>query len=249
MIVLAVPDPALAVLADRIARSVRPGAVVLHVAGGLGRDVLAPCRAAGAPIGVMHPLVSFASARHAPPLAGATFVIDGDPRAVRAARAIARSLGARALVLPLHGPAYHAVAALLANGAAALAALSVDAFVALGAPRRDAERASAALLGSVASNITSVGLPAALTGPIVRGDARAVARHRDALAALDRGALSAYDAVAPAILQVARRAGLDPRSARAIRVALGATADAPSRVSEPAPARRSTPAPRSRRAR
>lgn len=227
IVVIAVPDPALAGVAARIAPALARRAIVLHVAGGQGSGVLEVCRAAGARIGAMHPLVSFASARRAPPLAGSTFVIDGDRAAVRVARDLARSLGARPLVLPLHGPAYHALAALLANGAAALAAIAVDALVTLGSSRRDAERASGALLASVAANVASIGVPGALTGPIVRGDAGSVARHREALARLDPAALAAYDAIAPAILDVARRAGLEPGAALAIRRALDAPARSP----------------------
>jgi predicted short-subunit dehydrogenase-like oxidoreductase (DUF2520 family) len=115
------------------------------------------------------------------------------------------------------------VAALLANGAAALAATAIDALVLLGASRRDAERASAGLLETVASNIDALGLPLALTRPIVRGDAGAVRRHREALAKLDHSALTLYDAVAPAILDVAVRAGLHDDEARAIRSALVTT--------------------------
>lgn len=220
VIVIAVSDPAIPEVAARLCESPMEDRVVLHTAGGFGASVLGTCRGVGASVGVMHPLVSFASARHLPPLSGKTFVIDGDPRALEAARRLTRVLGARPLMLPIHGPAYHAVAALLANGAAALAATAINALVALGVSRRDAERASAGLLETVASNIGVLGLPAALTGPIARGDAAAVRRHREALLELDREALTLYDAVAPAILAVATDAGLEARDARAIRRAL-----------------------------
>ncbi len=220
IIVIAVKDPAIASVAEHLRGHLSKGSIVLHTAGGLDASVLAPCRAGGASVGVMHPLVSFASARHIPPLSDKTFVLGGDPRAVKAARTLTRAVGARPLVLPIHGPAYHAVAALLANGAAALAATTVDALVLLGSSRRDAERASAGLLETVASNIAALGLPLALTGPIVRGDALAVRRHRAALTELDPHALTLYDAMAPAILDVAVRTGLDDDAVRAIRAEL-----------------------------
>jgi predicted short-subunit dehydrogenase-like oxidoreductase (DUF2520 family) len=223
VIVIAVRDPAIASVAEQLRDTLTKNSVVLHTAGGEGVSVLESCREVGASVGVMHPLVSFASARHIPPLSGKTFVIDGDPAAIKEARRLTRALAARPLVLPIHGPAYHAVAALLANGAAALAATAIDALVLLGASRRDAERASAGLLETVASNIDALGLPLALTGPIVRGDAGAVRRHREALAKLDHSALTLYDAVAPAILDVAVRAGLHDDEARAIRSALVTT--------------------------
>lgn len=218
IVVLAVPDPAIEPVAASIARGCAPSSVVLHVAGSRGPDVLEACRARGLSVGVMHPLASFAGGRVAA-LAGATFVLDGDRRAIRAARRIVRALAGRCLVAPVHGPAYHAAAALAANGATALASCALDVLVALGFGRRDAERAIGALLGTVAANVATVGIPAALTGPIARGDATTVAAHRAALEPFE-GARSAYDAVAPIILGVAMRAGLEADRVCAIERAL-----------------------------
>ncbi|AKF08210.1 DUF2520 domain-containing protein [Sandaracinus amylolyticus] len=219
VIVIAVPDPAIESVAERIAPVLDPSHVVLHCAGSRGRDVLASCAARGASTGVMHPLVAIASEESV--LADRTFVIDGDERAIDAASRIARACEARVVIAPLHGPAYHAAAALVANGSTALAALGVSILERLGVPSGDAARAIGGLLASVAQNVASVGVPRALTGPIARGDAQTVARHREALAEIDRVTLAAYDAVAPSILEVATRAGLDGRAQRAIRRALG----------------------------
>jgi predicted short-subunit dehydrogenase-like oxidoreductase (DUF2520 family) len=209
--IVAVPDPALEATASRIAQHVDHRSVVLHVAGSRGPDALQPCRAAGAFLGVMHPLVSFASKKSVA-LRGATFVIGGDTRAVRTAIALAKKLGARPLHAGIHGPAYHAAAALSANGAVALAARSIAVLESLGVGRRDAERAIGALLASVAANVSELGVPAALTGPISRGDAETVAKHREALAAIDPRARRTYDALVPAITDVARELGADPRA-------------------------------------
>jgi predicted short-subunit dehydrogenase-like oxidoreductase (DUF2520 family) len=221
-VVLAVPDPSIEAVATRLSPNLAAGTVVLHTAGGLGPEVLRGCRSAGASVGVMHPLVSFAAPRGVPSLDGSTFVIAGDPAARAVARALAKALRAHAVIAPLHGPAYHAAAALAANGAAALAALAIDALVAQGMRPRDAERGIGALLGTVARNVAALGGSAALTGPIVRGDAAAVEAHRRALGRLDGGAARAYDAVAPSILEVACRAGLDDAAARAVHRALEA---------------------------
>lgn len=219
-VVLAVPDPAIEGVARRIAPALGASHVVLHCAGSRGPEVLAACAERGVSVGVMHPLVAIAG--DSSELAGRTFVIAGDRRAVEVAFEIATRLGARPVVASLHGPAYHAAAALVANGSTALASLAVDVLEQLGMARPEAERAVAGLLASVAVNVAGVGVPAALTGPIARGDAGTVAGHRQALAKLDPSALLAYDAVAPAIVEVAARAGLDPRARGAIRRALGA---------------------------
>ena len=97
-----------------------------------------------------------------------------------------RTVGDRPVRAQVHGPAYHAAAALGANGAAALAAVAVRVLEAQGMTRRDAERAMGALLRTVGENVETVGVPTALSGPVIRGDAGTVRRHREALEALYR---------------------------------------------------------------
>ncbi|GAB5540691.1 MAG: DUF2520 domain-containing protein [Sandaracinaceae bacterium] len=213
LVVLAVPDP---VVADVAAKLEVRGALV-HCSGSLGVEVL---RGRAPSVGVMHPLVSFADPERPPSLRDATFVLDGDDEAVKRARKLARRLGARPVRAQVHGPAYHAAAALGANGAAALAAVAVRVLEAQGMTRRDAERAMGALLRTVGENVETVGVPTALSGPVIRGDAGTVRRHREALEALDPGARRAYDAVGPAILECAREAGLDPERAAEVARAL-----------------------------
>jgi predicted short-subunit dehydrogenase-like oxidoreductase (DUF2520 family) len=218
LVILAIPDPALAAVAEALVLD--RGASVVHCSGSFGPEVLARCRARGVSVGAMHPLASFADPKRPPALTGTSFVIDGDRRAVGAAKRVARALGARAVVAPVHGPGYHAAAALSANGAAALAAVAVRVMGALGLRERDAQRAIGALLRTVGENVERVGVPGALSGPVIRGDDATVTRHRAALASIDPDARAAYDAVAPAILDCAVRAGLSEERASAVRRAL-----------------------------
>ena len=208
VIVLAVSDGSIESVAQSISENLGPGAVVLHCAGARGADVLQACEARGAAVGVMHPLVSFPSTRRSPSLRGTTFAMHGSPRALSSARRIAKACGARAIVAPTGDPAYHAAAALVANGAAALAFVSAGVLERLGFDRRDAERAIGGLLETVGQNVQELGVPAALTGPIARGEAEAVAAHRAALRRKGRNALAAYDALVPVIVHCARAAGL-----------------------------------------
>jgi predicted short-subunit dehydrogenase-like oxidoreductase (DUF2520 family) len=234
LVVLAVPDATIGEAGlEAFARA--PHASLVHCAGARGPDALEAAAIRGASTGAMHPLVSFADPRRPPRLEGALFLVDGDRRAAARATKLARSLGGRPVTLAAHGPAYHAAAALAANGAAALAFHAVRVLEALGLDRRRATEGVAALLESVATNVRRAGVPAALTGPVVRGDAGTVAAHRRALAALDPAAAEAYDGVAAAILACAEAAGLTPTRARAVRDALRVT---------PRRAPRSRPVPR-----
>jgi predicted short-subunit dehydrogenase-like oxidoreductase (DUF2520 family) len=216
VVVLAVPDDAIEGVAVDVAPELSTGAVVLHCAGSRGTDVLAACEARGCAVGVMHPLVSFPSKRATPSLGGTTFTLHGSPRAVSTARRLASWCGARAVVANTKDAAYHAAAALTANGAVGLAFAAVEVFERLGFERRDAERAVGGLLRTVADNVAELGVPGALTGPIARGEPETIARHRGALRRRSKRALSAYDAVLPVIVHCARAAGLPARKAREI---------------------------------
>ena len=220
VIVLCVPDPAIETVARGLAPKGRQS--VVHCSGSLDVRALGP----HASTAVMHPLVSFADPDHPPLPTGTRFVIDGEAVAVERARFIAEAAGAQAIIAPIHGPTYHAVAALSANGAAALAAVAVHVYEALGLSREQAQQAIGGLLRTVGQNVAQVGVPQALSGPVIRGDDSAVRRHRAALEQIDPEARAAYDAVAPAILRCASRAGLPEDRADAIRDAITGPPDA-----------------------
>lgn len=216
VVVLAVPDAAIAGLAARL--EVAPGTVVLHTAGQHTEEVLDSARARGAEVGVFHPAASVVRGLAAP-----VFVVRGEAPAVRAARSLAAALDAHVVHTRVPRASYHALCALLANGAVGLAHASVEGLRELGIAPRDARAIAASLLRSVAHNVDAMDVPAALTGPIQRGDRAAVARHRSALAALDARTLAAYDAVAPLVLACALDAGLSARDARAIAALIATT--------------------------
>ncbi len=93
----------------------------------------------------------------------------------------------------------------------------MDVLCGLGVKRRAAQQAVGELLRTVAENVERVGVPEALSGPIVRGDAVTIRAHR---AALSGAARDAYDHVAPTILSIAIRAGLPRARASSVRAAL-----------------------------
>lgn len=210
---LAVADPFLEDVASRLAPRLGSRCVVIHASGARGIEALASL--APRPRAVMHPLVSFVGV--GPSREGAFAVVAAERAARGRTRWLASTLGLTVIEADIHGARYHASAALVANGAAALATRAVEALERQGISRRRSERAIAGLLRSVADNVASVGVPRALTGPIVRGDATTVRAHR---AAMDRRTRAAYDAIAPVILDVAREAGLPSEKARAIRAVL-----------------------------
>ncbi len=207
VVVLALRDRELATTVERLAasRGIDENAVVVHVAGALGAEVLAPLRAVCAGVAQMHPMISFASLTFFPSLDRGNVHIQGDPVALRRATKLARAIGMTPRTFAkLDTVGYHAAAALLANGAAALAGQAAEILVASSVPRKDATKLLGPLLRSVADNIDKLGFPQSLTGPVRRGDAAAVERGGTTLAKFAPDALPLYRAAIAAQLPLAR---------------------------------------------
>jgi predicted short-subunit dehydrogenase-like oxidoreductase (DUF2520 family) len=183
----------------------------VHVAGALDAEVLAPLRAVCAGVAQMHPMIAFASARACPTFAGGHLHVKGDAPAEKRARSLARLLGMTARTFPrLDTVGYHAAAGLVANGGAALAALGAELLVRSGVPADQAPLMLGPLLRSVADNVSALGFPEALTGPVRRGELGGLERHVAVLRAKLPEAVSLYVASAKAQLPLARDIGDAP---------------------------------------
>lgn len=227
LVVLAVRDRDVGVLAERLrdARVVPRRAVVVHVAGALDAEALAPLRGSCAGVAQMHPMISFASRRFTPGLAHGNVHVQGDAPAVARARRIARRLGMVPRTIPdLDRTAYHAAAGLVANGAAALAAVGARLLARAGVPLEVAPKMLGPLLRSVADNVERLGFPDALTGPVRRGDAAGVEKHLSTLS-------EKLPAAVPLYLEAARA---QVPMARALRDAPDEAFDAVERILEAA---------------
>jgi len=180
----------------------------------MGAEALEPLRAVSAGVAQMHPMISFASTSRSPTLSRGNVRVQGDPTAARRAVALAKRLGMTPRSLPgMSTVGYHAAAGLLANGAAALAAVSAELLVRSGVPRPQAPRLLGPLLRSVADNVESLGLPEALTGPVRRGDVAGVAKHLTLLGELLPEAVPLYRAAGLAQLPLARALSDAPSTA------------------------------------
>jgi len=180
-VIVAVRDRDILPLAEKLRDAALLGhrkAVVVHCAGALGPEPLLPLRSDNVAVAQMHPMISFASKDRTPALERGQLHVDGDARAVRVAKALGKKLGMTPRTIRgLDRVLYHAAAGLVANGAAALAAGGVDLLGRAGVDAKTAAAMLGPLLRSVADNVEAMGLPAALTGPVRRGDAAGVARH------------------------------------------------------------------------
>jgi predicted short-subunit dehydrogenase-like oxidoreductase (DUF2520 family) len=158
-------------------------------------------------LGTLHPLIAVTDAPGSlENLRGAAFGVEGDEPAVKSATRLVKMMGGRTLRLAAESMAlYHAAAVIGSNYVVALADLSRSLLVAAGIAEDDAQMALMPLMTSAVRNLVEVGLPSAMTGPVVRGDVESVERH---VAALTRSApevLDIYRRLGREVLRIARK--------------------------------------------
>ncbi|WP_431967308.1 Rossmann-like and DUF2520 domain-containing protein [Nocardia sp. bgisy134] len=224
LLLLAVPDTELAGLARGLASAgvVRRGTIVAHTSGANGVGVLAPLAEVGALPLAIHPAMTFTG--HDEDISRLGNACFGITAADDIGYAIAQSLviemgGEPVRVSEEHRALYHAA---LAHGSNHLVTVVLDAVDALrealsgpgllgqqivdDQPNGLAERLLAPLASAALDNALRRG-QAALTGPVARGDAEAVAAHLDAIAAVDGRLAAGYRAMS---LRTAERAKTNP---------------------------------------
>ncbi|MCC6616823.1 MAG: DUF2520 domain-containing protein [Anaerolineae bacterium] len=207
---LTIPDDALAAMASTLTTTapLTPKAII-HTSGAHSHDVLAPLAAYGYLIGSLHPAYPFSGPVES--LAGVGFAVEasGEPLATWL-RDLIDALGGRALAIPPGGkPIYHAALSIASNYTVTLYALAETLLRSLGADRAEAAAAILPLLDATVDNIHQRGIPDALTGPLVRGDAGTVAAHLAALEASDADTAQLYRALARATLPLVEARGVE----------------------------------------
>ncbi|OOL27415.1 oxidoreductase [Rhodococcus rhodochrous] len=224
LLLLAVPDSELDSLVRGLAAtgSVSRGTIVAHTSGANGVGILAPLTEQGIVPLAIHPAMTFTG--HDEDTARLASACFGITAADDIGYAIAQSLvleigGEPVRVREERRALYHAA---LAHGSNHLVTLVVDAVEALrvalegdellgqqlvdDAPGGVAERVLQPLLSAALDNALRRG-PSALTGPVARGDAQAVATHLRVLAEVDPRIAAGYRAMS---LRSAQRAGAKP---------------------------------------
>jgi predicted short-subunit dehydrogenase-like oxidoreductase (DUF2520 family) len=173
-----VPDGAIADVAKSLATAIDwTGKVALHSSGALTSDELGALRRRGAAVGSAHPLMTFVRGSK-PVLAGVPFAIEGDRKAVQAARAIVKSLGADPYSIRAKDKAaYHAWGTFASPLFTALLATSEQVALCAGVKRSAARRRMLPMLKQTLANYEALGAAAAFSGPIVRGDVGTVKQH------------------------------------------------------------------------
>lgn len=209
-VIVCVRDDALATvvrrLADRPSNASPMRLRVVSTSAYGGREVLAPLAAAGHATAVLHPVASVADHAADPAaLTGAGAAIGaGDDAELALVQALAHALGLNPFVLDEDAWPLHAAACtLVANGAAALLAAAADLAATVGVHEGVARSAYGRLAGSAVDRASRIGAIESLAGPIVRGDASALAAQVSAV----RASSTEVDALfIPVVASVANRA-------------------------------------------
>jgi predicted short-subunit dehydrogenase-like oxidoreductase (DUF2520 family) len=183
------------------------GQSVVHCSGALDRSVLFSAAEVGASTGTFHPLQSITEASTPETLHGITIGIEARGLMKDRLADIARSLGARPMILPQGSKArYHAGATMASNYLVTLASCAVELLEAAGLARDEALAALLPLMRGTLENLSELGLPDALTGPIARGDARTILSHQRALDGLPEIA-EIYESLGRQTVALARELG------------------------------------------
>lgn len=174
-------DSAIGKVAEDLAAgaSFRAGQIVIHMSGAHSAELVGRAREFGGRVLSLHPLQSFASLEGAiRSLPGSVFSIEGDREAFGTAVQLAEALGGTYFFITAEAkPLYHAGACAVSNYLVTLIDLGARLLEAAGISADLSGQALLPLVRGTISNIAQAGIPAALTGPIARGDIDTVAKH------------------------------------------------------------------------
>ena len=201
VLLLTVPDDMLGNVVSTLvgAGAIREGQHVVHTSGRHGLAVLAPAAAVGARTAAVHPAMTFTgTAVDLDRLSGCVFGLTAADADRPFVEALVADLGGRPMWVPEQARTlYHAG---LAHGANHLVTLVTEAMEVLAAAGADDPAGTLRpLLTAALDNALEHG-DAALTGPIVRGDAGTVAAHLEQLRTSAPQTLASYVALARATL-------------------------------------------------
>jgi predicted short-subunit dehydrogenase-like oxidoreductase (DUF2520 family) len=188
LVLLTVPDDAIAGAAAALAGSRFEAKAVVHTSGVYDAGALDALKSAAVQVGSLHPAYPFAGAGVADEaLTGVTFAVEAGEERLRGwLLGVVDAVGGRPLLIPPNGKAlYHAAMTILSNYTVTLYALAERLLTGLGADKASADHALDALLAGTVENLRVRGVPDALTGALSRGDTGTITAHLKALSHLE----------------------------------------------------------------
>jgi predicted short-subunit dehydrogenase-like oxidoreductase (DUF2520 family) len=196
ILLITTPDDAIKKVADELAklRAFHEKQIVVHLSGVHSSKILGNVKDFGAIAMSMHPLQSLADIEQAVKnLPGSVFSIEGDKEGYEAVAFLVEALGGEYFIIDTEAkPLYHAGACIVSNYLVTLAGLGVNLLQQVGIDKDMALRGYLPLMAGTVNNLQNLGLPDALTGPIVRGDMDTVCYHIESLEKSNKKLLNLY---------------------------------------------------------
>jgi len=208
VVIVGVPDDAIAEVAKEVAGSLRAGAAVVHLSGAASLAELEPAASARATVLSVHPLQTVpdveAGIERIP--GSAVAVTARDEEGYRLGESLGADLRGSPFRLPDERKAlYHAAAVFCSNYLVAVEAVAERLFGLAGV--EDPLAALAPLARATLDHALDRGPAAALTGPAARADAGTIRRNLEALEGSAKHAVPAYVVLAQAALHLAHAEG------------------------------------------
>jgi predicted short-subunit dehydrogenase-like oxidoreductase (DUF2520 family) len=221
IVCLCVPDGTIDAWAQRLA-ALRPdwaGATAFHFSGTLDTEALSALSDRGALAVAFHPLQSFTRGAGPSRFEGIYCGVTAEAGAAPVVAQFAAILGVSTVPIAASvRPAYHMAATVSSNFVVTLLSAATDVLVHSGIDEDAARTMLLPLAEGAIGNMKAVDPGAALTGPVVRGDAETVARHLDILARDHPELDLLYRRLAEATIALAGRSGrLAPEQAGKLR--------------------------------
>jgi len=182
-------------------------ATVFHCSGAKASSELRAAGRAGARVASIHPVRSFADPQAvADAFAGTWCGVEGDEEALALLAPAFEAIGARLVTIDAAAKTvYHAASVFASNYLVTVLDAALRAYTAAGVPPEVARELARPLASETLANVFRLGAPAALSGPVARGDFATVARQQAALEDWDPATASLYAALVEATTALAAR--------------------------------------------
>jgi len=221
LVFITTPDDAIARVCSEV--QWHAGQSVVHCSGAHSVDILESAEQYGAGVGSFHPLQTFAHVDQAMEnLPGSTFALEAQQPLLATLEQLAVLLnGSWVELKPGDKVLYHTAAVFACNYLVTLVKLALDLWQDFGVSSKEATRALLPLIRGTINNISTVGLPNCLTGPVARGDLGTIERHLSALEASNPSLLAVYKELALQTIPTALAKGrLDEQQAEEMKILL-----------------------------
>lgn len=216
---LTVPDDAVRDVVSLLANGELRDKGIVHTSGVHEADELALLATHGAMIGSLHPIYPFASVEDAiSDLSGSVFGLQTDSSLLNVwLEGVVSALGGQTMIIGAGQKAlYHTALIFASNFGVTLYAIAQQLLCHAGAENEVSSQALNSLMAGMVRNLQVVGLPNALTGPLVRGDTGTIGSHLAALQLFDPALADLYLELAVQTLPLVTARGIDTSAVEAI---------------------------------